>query len=492
MSLQDDLNTLATLGGKVAGHLIRHDDWNKLVSVLTDVAQATKALVDANLAARMTAIEATVSAMHANVDSLNARVQAVEASISPLLQYYVVTMQASKSAFVVGEIGEITAKVTDLKGQPVNPRPWVDFVCSWGTLRAAPGFTASQVGDGGNSLSVQVNAQGVAKVQLSATVGNKVKAADESSVHTMMLSLTDDGQQSVAQALLDAPTPSDARAQKAFKVMSREYERSNSAWAAYANATYTEYRGPYTTDTGEWVNHYSTVMAFARPDGDPLTPDGSRGSASIQANFRNWVSSWGGYHVIDRDDLLVTLGDKYKHIVDAEPEGPLAGLLHGVKEGLTEKEGWGREKYIVTARDAMDKVITTASTSSQEKVLQAAQALSAQAASEGIHVAGGAASQSKGVPVMEAHVALATTTQAVSAKVSAVEQAAVQTKGLSASVSVLEGRMQSTEQMGQAITGSLSLLNEHVRGINVLDDTSLKGGVQKISAEIASIRARLG
>jgi hypothetical protein len=69
---------------------------------------------------------------------------------------------------------------------------------------------------------------------------------------------------------------------------------------------------------------------------------------------------------------------------------------------------------------------------------------------------------------------------------------AMQAKGLSASVSVLEGRMQSTEQLGSKIQGSLQLINENVRGINALDETSLKGGVQKISAEIAAIKAKLG
>jgi hypothetical protein len=52
--------------------------------------------------------------------------------------------------------------------------------------------------------------------------------------------------------------------------------------------------------------------------------------------------------------------------------------------------------------------------------------------------------------------------------------------------------MQSTEQLGSKIQGSLQLINENVRGINALDETSLKGGVQKISAEIAAIKAKLG
>jgi hypothetical protein len=493
MSLQDDINTLNTLGGKVAGHLIRHDDWNKLVSVLTDVAQATKTLVDANLITKVATLETTVAALGSTVSALDTRLKAVENSIQPLLQNYIVTLQASKANFAVGEIGELTVKVTNLLGQPISPSPWVDFVCTWGKLRAAPGFAASQIGEGADSLSVQVNAQGIAKVLLSGATASSVTVAEEMQVHTMMMSLTDDGRQTVAEAIMNAPTPSDARAQGAFKVMSREYERAGvHAWGTYANAAYKPAGRGRVQVSGEWDYQYTTVLAFARPDGNPLTPDGSRGAASIQANFRKWISSWGGYHIADGIGLTGTLSDDYKHLIDVELENPLDGLLHRVKDDLVDKVSWGREKYVVAAKGAMDKVITTVNPTRQDTVLAMTQALAAQAGAEGIVLTGATAGKQQGVPVMESHLSLAKTTQAVSTKVSAVETVAMQAKGLSASVSVLEGRMQSTEQLGSKIQGSLQLINENVRGINALDETSLKGGVQKISAEIAAIKAKLG
>jgi hypothetical protein len=493
MSLQDDITQLNTLGSKAAGHLIRHDDWNSLVSAVTDIAQATKTLVDANLVNRVATLETTVTALGASVAGIDTRLKAVEASISPLLQNYLVTLQTSKANYAVGEIAELTVKVSNLQGQLVSPRPWVDFVCTWGKLRAVAGFATSQVGEGSNSLSVQVNDQGIAKVQLSGGVVSTASAAEEASVHTMMLSFTDNAQQTVADAIMQAPTPGDVRAQSAFKVMSREYERaSTGAWAMYANAAYAQYGGATMAEVGEWSNHYSTVVAFARPDGDPLTPDGSRGAASIQANFRNWIASWGGHHIHDTGGLVGTLSDGYLHIIDAELESPLDSLLHRVKGDLVDKVSWGREKYIVAAKSALDIVAATGKPGTKEKATQAGFAMAAQAASEGITLVGVTANAQQGIPVMESHVALAKGTQTVADKVSAVEVVAQQAKGLSTSVSVLEGRMQSTEQLGAKIQGSLQLINENVRGINALDETSLKGGVQKISAEIALIKAKLG
>ena len=489
MSLQDDINLLNTLDEKSPGHLIRHDDWNSLVTVVTHIALAAKSLVDANLVNRVTTLETDVNSMKTKLANVEASLNQIESQITPLLNNYQVTMKTSKQHYALGELCEITVQVNNLQGQFVNPRPWVDFVGTWGKLKAAPGFTSGQLGEGGRSLSVQVNAQGMAKVLLSVNTSSVVTFNDELQVQAMLYSLSDDGQTTVVDAVMKAPTPGDARAKKGFKTLGREYEQTGStAWRKYANDLYSKYGREGIIHAGEWDERLATVLAFARPDGDPVTPDGARGVASIQVSFRDWVSAWGHDYTIDTGSMEVELGGKWTHIVDAEIEMPLDKLLHVVKDDLTHKTHWGRDKYMQAAQGALDKIGRSGNPARQERVAQAAHAVAAQAASESKFVSSG---EQQGVPVMEAHLATSRDTQKVSQQVEAVTQQVQQTQGLSQAVSVLEGRMQSTEQVGRSIQGSLQLINENVRGINALDETSLKGGVQKISAEIAAIKSGL-
>ena len=79
----------------------------------------------------------------------------------------------------IGELCELTAKVTDLRGNPLSaPYPWVDFVAAWGRLRSKGGFV-TRPGAGDNSLSVQVNAQGIAQVLLRAEHSEGFAEAEE-------------------------------------------------------------------------------------------------------------------------------------------------------------------------------------------------------------------------------------------------------------------------------------------------------------------------
>lgn len=493
MTLETDITLLATLDEKSAGHLIRHNDWNDLVGVVSRLAGAVKTIVDADVINRLTALETTVNTLaNTTVPSIIERLDDVETSIEPLLQNYVMTMRSSRQHYALGEVCEITVQVTNLQSQFINPRPWVDFVCSWGKLRAATGFASSQLGEGGNSLSVQVNSEGVAKVWLSAGIA-MANAQQEMQMFAIMNNQVEGETYTVAEAMMQAPTPGDNRAKKAYKQMHREYERADSnVWRNYADGyrvgNYGRWGGTYSS--GEWDYHYATVMAFARPDGNPTTPDGARAAASIQISFRDWVSSWGNDYVIDFGELEVELEQDWGNIIVIDEENPLDKLWHRVEEMVADRGIWGRQKFYEAGQAAINKGVTTGDPLRSAKD-QASKALGAQAAADlsQMQVSGG---RQRGTPVMGAYMAQGARTENISKQVAAVSAEASQAKGLSESVSVLEGRMQSTEQLGRSIQGSLQLINENVRGINALDETSLKGGVQKISAEIAAIRSRLG
>lgn len=492
MSLQDDLNLLDTLGNKSAGHLIRHNDWNSLVGVVKDLAVAVKSIVDADLITRVGALETKVNTLiNTTIPGLDTRLQNVETSVQPLLKNYQMTLQSSRQFYAVGEICEITVQVTDLKSQFINPRPWVDFVCSTGKLRAAPGYAASQLGEGSTSLSVQVDANGIAKVQLSA--GPQASSAQqESQMMAVMYSKVEGEDYTVADAVMQSPTPGDTRAKKAYKQMHKEYERADSkVWRDYADQySYWGHGGGW-RDQGEWVYHYATVLAFARPDGNSATPDGARGAASIQISFRNWVHSWGHDYVVDHDDMAVNLGKDWGPIIDVEVEKPLDKIWHRVEEQIKDKGIWGRQKYWEAGQAAIINLTHNGDPMRDTKD-QVGKALAAQSASDVSQLQGAVGKSQQGAPVMGAYMNQGTRTESVGKQAAQASADASSAKGLAESVSVLEGRMQSTEQLGRNIQGSLQLINENVRGINVLDETSLKGGVQKISAEIAAIKARMG
>lgn len=494
MSLQDDINLLATLDEKSAGHLIRHNDWNGLVGVVSHLATAVKTIVDADLINKVAALDTTVNTLaNTTVPSILERLEEVETSIAPLLQNYVMTLRSGRQHYALGEVCEITVQVTNLKSQFISPRPWVDFVCSWGRLRAATGFASSQLGEGGNSLSVQVNAEGIARVLLSSGTGN-ASAQQEMQMMAIMYNMVEGESYTVADAVMQAPTPGDSRAKKAYKQMHREYERADSnVWSNYADSyTVGNYGrwGGNAVVSGEWDYQYATVMAFARPDGNPTTPDGARAAASIQISFRDWVSSWGIDYVDDRDDLEVELAQDWGSIVVIEEENPLDKIWYRVEEQIRDRGIWGRQKYFEAGQDAINHAIGTGDPLRYVKN-QASKALAAQAAADLSQMQAGGGRQ-RGAPVMGAYMAQGSRTESVGKQAAQAAADASQAKGLSESVAVLEGRMQSTEQLGSKIQGSLQLINENVRGINALDETSLKGGVQKISAEIAAIRAQLG
>ncbi len=493
MSLQDDINLLNTLDEKVAGHLIRHNDWNALVGVVKNLAVEVKKIVDADLINKVDTLQSQVGTLlTSTLPDLDSRLQTVEDSIAPLLQTYRVTLQSSRQHYALGEVCEITVQVTDLQAQFVNPRPWVDCVCSWGKLRAASGFASSQLGDGGNSLSVQVNAEGIARVLLSAGPKNAT-AQQELQMMAIMSNNVEGESYTVAQAVMQAPTPGDVRAVKAYKQMHREYERADATlWRHYADSySVGGNRGGIVWGGGEWEYHYATVMAFARPDGNPVTPDGAHGVASIQIRFRDWVPAWGNDYVLDRDDLEVELAEDWGRYVDVEVENPLDELWHRVEEQVRDRGIWGRQKYFEAGQGALLRNVNPGDPLRETRE-QVGKALAAQAAADMSQMQAAAGRQQQGAPVMGAYMSQGSRTESLGKQVAQVGAEASQARGLSESVAVLEGRMQNTEQLGRNIQGSLQLINENVRGINALDETSLKGGVQKISAEIAAIKARLG
>ena len=63
---------------------------------------------------------------------------------------------------------------------------------------------------------------------------------------------------------------------------------------------------------------------------------------------------------------------------------------------------------------------------------------------------------------------------------------------LQESVNVLQGRMDSSDEVGRQINGKLTLIDDSVRAINAFDETSVQSNMRKINDEIQALRQRLG
>lgn len=496
MTLQSDIDDLGKLNKKEPGHLIRHDDWNTLVNAVIENLQATKAIQDLDLPKKIDDLSASLTqAIGTLKTELTGELDKLKQKVAPLLANYIVTMQASKDRYTEGQLAEITVKVTALDGTLVAPKPWVDFVSTWGTLYAASGFASSNKGESGNSLSVQVNDQGVAKVLLSAPTNASFSVSDLGQVQAVMMMTVGGGaQQTVADAILNASTPQDAMAVQAFNILNAEYDKpGNSPWTTFVNAVQ---MSPNVVGAAQWGNagtfkdRFATVLAFARPDGLATSPDGARGAASIQLTFREVVSTTGpGYVVPDKDD-------KYKKdihgIFELAVENPLDKLDDHVHAELHGKGYRYRVKYLNTVREVLHELASTTTKADVAKVVKQAEAgVAMQLASETGGWAGIPQSAEQGTAMMQSTFAQAADTKAVGQQVSQVAATAQTAKGLAEAVSLMEGRIQNTESLGRNIQSSLLTINESVRNLKPLDETTLQTGVNRISADIANIKAKL-
>ena len=73
------------------------------------------------------------------------------------------------------------------------------------------------------------------------------------------------------------------------------YDNKTSGVMQYVDNYYAGYGGKVAGGLihrgGEWRDYRAVVLAFARTDADPLTPDPARGIASIQLLFRDWIEA---------------------------------------------------------------------------------------------------------------------------------------------------------------------------------------------------------
>jgi len=299
--------------GRDKGELIRSIDWNDLIRA---VEQLEKDLgtrmndLSISMDDRFTEVTGEVARQDDELSEVDGRLVTAQAELAEAraridaLEQHIrrVTLRTERLNYAIGELAEITSRITDLEGEPLqlgtaSERPWIDFVTAWGQLKPAPGFT-SIGGAGDRTISVRVNAEGEAKVLLRAEHAEGFTVEAEAEVEAALTTHIPTENRSIVATILASNTPLEARERGAFRLLSTEYDRTDARNVQeYVDTYYLKNASAVggrksTSFFHSWRDYRSTVMAFAKTDADPRTPDANLGACSIQVTFRDWIAPW--------------------------------------------------------------------------------------------------------------------------------------------------------------------------------------------------------
>jgi hypothetical protein len=485
MSVASARALAATLGGKAPGHLITSDNWNALVSVLLDYGSALDGLPE-----RVTALEAAVTTLDARVDALDglpARVQALEDQTAPLRQNYKLQVSTTQENFLVGQVAELVFKATQLDGSALPaPMPWLDVVTTWGRLRGAPGFTVRDNAEE-NALSIQFNAAGEARVQLRSQHTKGVSISEETSFAVAMRAQVGSTGKTVAAVLQDSESPQAAETVQAYKAMHASYA-GNRVVKAYADNYVTQYTGgkfnagkvgAVVQATGEWENYRATVMAFAKPDASPTTPDPTRGVATVQVNFREWISHWSNDFIDDTDAVLPGwLGTVTGNLgrIDLIP------IIENELGRRVQQEGvLGQLRNV----NALDKALARVNPSTDPVVLQSKALLQGAVQTQ-------RASGNIDTFAMAGYGQQAQASTQIGQTAKAAQATAQDAAGAKQAVVLLETRVKAAEQTGKEISAGIRNIADATGKINVAEVADLGGRLNKINLDLAHIASKIG
>lgn len=483
MTLTEAAALAASLGGKAPGHLIKSDDWNALVSVLTEYGTALVSLPE-----RVSGLEADLASLTLRVDELDGladRITTLEEETAPLRKNYLLAVNTTAENYLVGQVAEIVFKVSALDGSPLpSPMPWLDVVTTWGRLRAAPGFVVRDNAEE-NAISVQFNNAGEVRVQLRSQFTKGFSATEEASFSNALKVQAGTTGKTVLKVLEESASPQDPETKVAFKALHVTYD-SNKTIQNYAD----KYVGQYTggnyvkpglgiVKLGDWEYYRATVMAFAKPDAAATSPDPTRGVATVQVNFREWINHWSDDYV---DTLEPILPDWSGFIGQNLGKAELIPLWVTELDKRAKTDGvLGHFRNI----KAMEKVATgvnpggdTAMQSSKAMLVGAVQMQMASGGSGTLAAAGFG---------QQAQVTQQVSQQAKSAQATAQDAASAKQ-----TITVLETRIKAAEQTGKEISAGLKNIGDGVNKINVAEVADLGGRLNKINLDIAGLANKIG
>ena len=533
------------LGQKTPGLLIKSSDWNDLVAAVETVEETLNQRIDdlsASVDVRFDTVDGQIQTLTTNVDDLsqsvdrrfddtNNQIQVLTDSIDTLRvdltalrnlvepiigQYYRVTMESTRVRYVIGELAEITARVTDLQGNPLDlsseaDRPWIDFVTAWGQMKPTPGFE-SRGGAGDKTISVRTNASGIAQVRLKSehTEGFTDETEDDVAVSlTTTLSATS---LSIADTILNANTPMEANISGAFRTLSLEYDRTDAVnLRSYVDTYYVQNATLITGNLiprpiNRWRDYRSTVLAFAKADSDPTTPDQSRGVSSIQVTFRDWISPWVTLEYLPTiDTRVVDIRDRFRPRITSSYRESVNLLVSEVKEIVSGKGLLAKQREYIAIQSAFDGLNLDAPPSFMPTLTKSFQdALRVQQTQDYIQSAtiGRTDDETAFEILTEAIVGPDTAFAAVESQVNAVSQAIegfeTEVADLRNSVSFIDGRVDASLAEGgelQQVRSDILSVNEKVGALQNLNVTEVQTGMielQGFGTRIQALERLLG
>ena len=495
-------------GGKSAGELIRAELWNKLMGALDDLSTS----VDA----RFATVDASLATLTTDVTRLTTEVTALQTDVTAikteLTDFFKVSLSTTRVSYTTGEEAVIVAQLTDLQGQPVtftaDQRPWVDFVAVWGHLRAAPGFD-SATGDssgGERAVSIRTNTSGQAQALLRAEVGPELPLQTHLDIAATMTS-TLASKATLAQAILAAPTPIDAKNAGAFSALATEYDRPTSlSMRSYVDTYYVK-NAPAVIGkiappvvSPVWRDYASIVVAVARADADPTTPDQARGAGSIRVGFRDWIGPWLQFHYFDPVELQPPIADirtKLQPHFTADYfdsvnrlKGEVTTLV-GPDRGLV-----GRIRDLQVVHGAFDGITVSQPADLVQKVSQTMQQVVAfQQAFEPVQASTLSASEGKlGLDALtNSAVSAATDVGAVKAQVASiqtkVDSVGAQVDSAHATLATLDGRVAEASSTLATVSSSVQSVSGQVNKVQQLYPAAVRDQFLALKGTVLDVQA---
>lgn len=356
-------------GGKISGELIRASDWNGMLARVEGMLEA----LASELGARVDTLEGRATALEARADEADARLDEAQLTLGHVRdRFRRLDLSTDITRFAIGQRGTITARVTALDGSALdlgdaNSRPWVDFVTVWGTLKAAAGF-ASRGGAGDQTLSVQVNGEGVAQVLVRAAHAEAFAEEEELEIEGFLTTRPlAQNTASIADLILEANTPRDNNMTFTYQAISTEYDRIGTASGnapvlqRYVDAYYltqpSRAAGNFSSVFSQrWRDYRATVMAFLKPDSEPTTADGAQASASIQVTFRDWIAPWVTVGYLPTvGTLQLDYRNRFRNLIGTSLGPSITSIVNEVNDLVVGKGIIGRQRDLL----AVDAAIST-------------------------------------------------------------------------------------------------------------------------------------
>lgn len=355
-----------TLGNKAAGELIKAKDWNDLVAAF-DGLSASLSTFAASTGTRFDALDARLGALESTVED----VAKLENPVIALLDVNRrLEMRTPSASYAFGQLATIEARIGSLQGAPpldlTRPerRPWVDFFATWGELQPAAN-TEVRAGGGHRSLSVRVDGNGVARVQLRSEGASALPSASATQVDAILA--TEVKGKPIHSWILAADTPTADDVKPVFQRLSAEYQRADATHVRDLLDQRFEAEPKdfnltpiilQPTAPQTWKDERSTIIAILKPDAAPESADASLGVSSLEVRFRDWSRPWFYLDFLPGAAVLETdFKDRFNAHAGTTFETTLENLRKEVNEGVAGLGALGRARAYRAMDGALDKLV---------------------------------------------------------------------------------------------------------------------------------------